>query len=328
MCPACAGSAESRRDNPLTSIAQVLQLTNSQAGAKIPFRLEAQVTLYQPERYRSFLQDGSLAIYFLPPDAPTVQSGDWVLVEGTTDSGLFAPILLTRRMIFLRHSALPSPVEFTGGATRLPEAGNVWAVARGSILRARRAVLSDFSTFNLDLKLKSGETVLIELGRREQCNLEALANSDVEIAGVVTDISYLSEDFSSSVQMKVSGCKDIRIVKPAVEQWSLAQKPIGSLLGYQSGTKIGSVVHVAGIVTQTIGSDQFFIQQDDSGVLVDLAVPSTLPAVGEKVQVVGRIARGELGTKHLVSARYRSCVCTVSIDKSAASLQISFADWG
>ena len=294
---------------PLASIDQVLALASAQ-DVNHPFHLRAQVTVYDPRLYRFFLQDGNAGIYF-QPNAPDFhwQEGDWVEVEGVGKPGLFAPTLDVRRAKVVGHGPVPKPVEVGSENQLIPEAGNVWAIAHGRILRQRALILPN-RTMHLDLRLASDEIIMVSLGSVDQCNLDALIDADVAVRGIVADVAYRSQNpYHSntyhSYELAVSGCQDIQITSPPSDGWSLPLIPISSLLAYHSGTSIDSVVHVTGVVTSDSGSDAFFLQQDSSGVLVEPKVPGAVPAVGESVQVTGRIAPGDYSIRRLVSARFR-----------------------
>ncbi len=295
---------------PLGSIAQVLALNNEEAANR-SFHLRAQVMFCQPRIYRCFLQDGNAGIYFAPemPDFPW-QTGAWVDVEGVAKPGLFAPVLEVWKAKVVGRGPLPTPVDLAKANQLVPEAGNVWSIGRGRILRHRALILPN-GTMNLDLRLASGEIVLASLGSVDQCNLDALIDADVTVRGVASNIAYRSQNTdhsnsSHSYELAVSGCQDIQITSPPSDDWSLPLLPLSSLLAYHSGTFIDSVVHVSGVVTSNSGPAGFFLQQDASGVLVEPKLPGVAPAVGESVEVTGRIAPGDYSIRHLVSARFRA----------------------
>jgi len=293
-------------DAPLGSIAQVLRLTNAEAAQQHPFRLRAQVTIYQPKLYRFFLQDGAQAIYFTPRHNHfRFQPGDFVEAEGVTIAGRFAPTLEVRKATLVGHGPLPKPLQI--GEQPMPDAGNVWSVARGRILRVKNSVIARSKAINFDLRLASGEIIVLRVGSNEGCKLEALVDAKVAAFGIITDITYLSQSSysHSNYELVVSNCQDIHVTSPPVEDWSLPLIPISSLLAYRSGANIDSVVHVSGVVTLNSGIDGFVIQQGASGVMVEPNVPGPLPAIGDSVQVTGRIAQGTRGIKSLVSAQVR-----------------------
>jgi signal transduction histidine kinase/CheY-like chemotaxis protein len=294
---------------PLGSIAQVLALTNDQAANR-SFHLRAQVILYQPQIFRFFLQDGSAAIYFTPKTQNFPwHEGDWVEADGSVAPGLFAPTLLVNTARVVGHGPRPAPLQVGEPNQIISEAGNIWAVARGRILGARRAIMVQNKAMNLHLRLASGEIVLVRLGSVDGCNLESLIGANVALYGTIADISYMSQNvYHSTYEMSVVGCQDVQIISLPPESWSLPFIPISNLLAYRSGTRIDSLVHVSGVVTLANGEDEFYIQQGTSGVRVELNVAGNVPAVGQSVQVTGRIAPGALGIKSLVSARLRPAV--------------------
>src|SRR5580693_6834792 len=146
---------------PLASIAKVLELTNDDAAHQYPFRLRAQVTLFEPQAYWVFLQDGLTGIYANPTDEKTkLQPGDWVEAEGVTARAGFAPVLEIRKLKVVGRSPLPSPVIF-GESQSIPESANVWAVARGRILRADTRSRLGNTLLTLYLQLDSGVKIAI-----------------------------------------------------------------------------------------------------------------------------------------------------------------------
>ncbi len=199
----------------------------------------------------------------------------------------------------------PPPLRVDEANELIPEAGNIWSVARGRILRAKHTFIAEHKAISLDLQLATGEIVVLSLGSLDHCKSEKLVDAEVAVYGIIADHTYLSQQtYHSNYQMAVSGCQDIRVISPPREDWSLPLIPIDSLLAYRSGAGIGSMVHISSVVTLT-STDGFVIQQGNGGVAVELNVPGGLPAVGQSVQVLGRAARGARGIKSLVAARFR-----------------------
>ena len=77
------GEDPARPAPSLTSVAKVLDLTNDEAANQYPFRVRAQVTLFEPDAYWVFLQDGLFGIYATPPAGKVqLRPGDWIEAEG------------------------------------------------------------------------------------------------------------------------------------------------------------------------------------------------------------------------------------------------------
>ena len=66
------------------------------------------------------------------------------------------------------------------------------------------------------------------------------------------------------------------------------------------------MVRVRGRVTLLRANDQFFIQQDGSGILVQPVVSDAELKVGDTVEVLGRITQDEHGVRRLVAGRERA----------------------
>lgn len=93
------------------SVADVLSLTNDEAGRAYPFHLRAQVTLADERSYWLFLQEGPNGIYVLPPKGPFVfKSGDWIEAEGVTARGGFAPVLSLSKVKVVRSRTVANSV--------------------------------------------------------------------------------------------------------------------------------------------------------------------------------------------------------------------------
>jgi hypothetical protein len=94
----------------LGSVADVLRLTNDEAGGHIPVRLRAGVTLAKPDSYWLFLQDGAAGIYVIAaPSSDVLRRGDLVELEGFTERGGFAPIVKAKRINVVGNGPLPPP---------------------------------------------------------------------------------------------------------------------------------------------------------------------------------------------------------------------------
>ena len=139
---------------PLASIAQVLSLSNDEGADRHPFHLRGQVTLYQPAGYQLFIQDGSGGIYCVPPTGTIVEAGDWVEVEGFTARGGFAPILQWTSVKVIGHGPMPEPLRVGEAGQIAPESANLWAIAKGKILRTETRSRNGWKFFTLYMILQ------------------------------------------------------------------------------------------------------------------------------------------------------------------------------
>ncbi len=304
-----AGSASSEvapilNHAPLGSLAEVLSLTNDEASRAYPVHLRAQVTISIPKAYWLFLQDKSFGIFAFSNDTTVLHSGDWIEADGVTARGGFAPTLTLRKVRVLGNSPLPAPFRAGDPAQHLPEAANLWAIVHGRILRADFRGLGDYPSFGFDLDLNAKKKIKIVLSSPNGCNSAAFVDADVVIRGVLGTISAGAEHRQADA-LYVPTCQDIQIVRRPPEDWSPSLADVGRLLTYRSGTRIDDMVRVRGVVTFVRPSRLFFVQNGISGILVDPMVEGLAPAMGQSVEVLGRLAQDEEGIRRLVNARFR-----------------------
>ncbi len=297
----------------LTSIAKVLDLTNDQAANRYPFHVRAQVTMFEPDAYWVFLQDGLYGIYATPPERQIkLQPGDWIEAEGITLRGGYAPIIEIRQLKVVGHSPLPAPVK-VGGNQLVPEAGNVWAVAEGRILRAETRSRDGNTVLTFYEQLDNGGKLAVLTASAEHCDRAALVDSYAVVRGIHGTL-YAGAENRRSDAMFISGCQSIEVKTPPTTDWSLPLIELHSLLAYHSGTRIDSLVHARGTVTLAESPERFYMQKGASGILVEPIEPQADLRIGIGVEVVGRIMTDEDGNRRLVAARVRRSPLIESVE--------------
>jgi hypothetical protein len=290
----------------ISSLAQVLKLTNAQAAEGRPVHLRAQVTLYSPEATWLFLQDGLDGIYAGEANRTfAVRAGDWVQVDGVTARGGFAPNLELRSVRVVGHGPLPIPVRPRDAAPQeIPESANVWATLSGRIIRSETSHTEDLIRVNFDLKPETGAILLVRVGSGAGCDLSRFVDADVSMQGVYGSSPAGAGNRKSDV-LFINGCQDIAVVRPPQADWLVPLTDIDQLLTYRSGMRFYDMVRVRGRVTLTPSPKRFYIQQGRSGILVEPIEQKADLRVGDPVEVLGRIMQDEEGKRLLVAARYR-----------------------
>ncbi len=302
-------------DSTLRSLAQVLSLTDEEGSQGHPFHLRAQVTLYSPKDDWLFLQDGSNGIYAnCKKTCHDLRAGDWIEVDGATAHGEFAPVINLLTLKVIGNSPLPPPLDLNDPDHQVPESANIWARARGRILRSEGRRLFDFTSLNFYLRLStsshgSNPTVKVVIGLSGDCNRARLLDADVEIHGVLGTKGAGAGNRQSDA-LFVASCQGIQVIHPPREDWSPPLMEIGRLLAYRSGTRIDEIVRVSGVVTLVRASDRFFLQKGVSGILVEPVFEGAAPRTGESLEVLGRLIQDDEGTRHIVGARFRRAAVT------------------
>jgi hypothetical protein len=95
LAPAGGGGLLAQELAPLTNIAAVKNLSFEAAARQRPARLRGVVTSIDPAVGDAFLQDASGAVYIGGSIRPfPAEIGDLVEVEGVTDPGGYAPMVI------------------------------------------------------------------------------------------------------------------------------------------------------------------------------------------------------------------------------------------
>ena len=153
-------------------------------------------------------------------------------------AGGFAPIIEMRTLKVVGHSALPAPVK-VGGSQSVPEAGNVWAVAEGRILRAESRSRAGDTVLTFYVQLDNGAKLAVLTA---SARIIAIARRWWTLTRWVRGIQgtlYAGAENRRSEAMFVSGCQSIEVKTPPSTDWSLPLIELHSLLALPLGDPDG-----------------------------------------------------------------------------------------
>ena len=305
---AAAQGLSANANHTIGSVAELLQLTNEDATKKLPVHLRAQITLSDPQSYWLFAQELGSGVYLsAPPEiSRTLHRGDWVLLEGASNAGRYAPVIAVTQAKVIGHGDLPPPFRYGIEQLTDPDVHNIWAVAHGRILQAvRRKGAENVDRVTFTLRLDNGAVVPSMVASGDDCPVADLIDAVVRVRGILGTYDTGAGSRRSDVLI-VAGCQDIGLIEPSPQDWSIPLVPIGRLLTYHSGTRLGDIVHVRGTVTLAASRYRFYIQQGTTGLEIDPAVESTEARVGAWLDVLGRLTKNSDGDLYLAGARIQS----------------------
>ena len=105
-------AASSGAPTTLTSLHDVIALSNDQARQSLPVAFEATVTYFRGYERTMFVQDGDAAIYVQTTTHLNLAAGDRILVRGKTVPS-FRPFILASGIVRMEHGSLPKSVPAT-----------------------------------------------------------------------------------------------------------------------------------------------------------------------------------------------------------------------
>lgn len=277
-----AASATNANGLPVLSTGgAVHRLKREEAQRAYPVNIRGVVTCVLPEHQAFIIHDATRGLYVvdLSPNRPNPpQPGEYLEVEGTTDPGLFAPIVNARRVKSAGAGRMPEPVKPT------------WDQLVNGSLDAQQVelqgIVTAVHTNGLTLLMRGG-VVKIELrlaGERDVA-LQPFENALVRIRGCL----FASWDYVTH-QVRMGDVRiyaaDIMVDQAAPQDlFSIPRKPASELLLFDPQASVFQRVKVAGqIVHQRLG--EYFLMDGDRGVRFTTKQPIALE-LADTVEVVG-----------------------------------------
>jgi PAS domain S-box-containing protein len=262
---------------------QIRLLSSEEAAQRHPASLSGVVTCFYPSESILFVQDSTGGIFVYPMTAaPDIQVGDFLLVEGVTGPGNFAPIVLSSNLTLQ-------------GTARLPEAQSVsfeylWSGAADSQFVEIKGYVRNVTNFRtltqLDVSSPGGELVMWVAPSDA---LTSLRGAVVKVRGVCgTSINERRQLTGITLYVPSIDFIEVEELAPA-DPFSVPVRSLASLREFNASTTLFRRTRVHGTVTYQ-APRLLFLQDGDDGVLV-LAQGGESLKPGDQVEVVGFPAR-------------------------------------
>ena len=281
----------------LTSVKDVVALTNVEAARALPVKLEATVTYLQPEDASMFVQSEGVGTYVNFGRNKGLLPGDRVVVVGVTDAS-FRPEVTASDVQFLAHGPLPKPQPAKFADLIQSKLDSRYVVISGHVL----AVSMDKGVLNpgMRLQLKVPEGVMgARVAHPGNLKMEELLDSDVRLTGVAGG-QFDGRMQMAGVWLDMYYASGVQIEhRPAASPWDLPAMPMDQVIyAYRAGNG-SSRVRIAGTLTYYEEATLAVVEQGGLGMVVETG--STLPLhVGSSVEATGfpEITEGNVRLVH------------------------------
>ncbi len=270
----------------LTHSAQIRALSPAEAARRIPVRLRAVVTHYDPAWNDVFIQDATGGAYVAAEGLLDLKQGQSVEVTGVSGSGEFAPVVEEPHFQILGPGTLPQPRKVTYEDLVSGTLDSAWVEVQGTI----RSTVIDNHRLNLYVGVGAGRVraTVVDFPRR---GLERLINARVTLRGACGS-TFTKRRQLTGVIIHVQSLDDVVISEPPrQESRELPLSHASSLLRYSPETPVGERVRVRGAVLYQ-RAREVYIRDGEQGLLVQTQQAKSLEA-GDQVEVIGFPALGE-----------------------------------
>ena len=279
------GASPPAPNGVLTTAEQVRSASAGQLAVRPPVRLAGVVTHVNPLGQDFWVQDATAGVYVLPhPDAPALEQGDRVEVEGRLDPGPFAPCVAPHRVRRIGRSDLPEhpPLfDFSVAGSRAFDAQWVraWVVVRG--------VHTCDGTTRVEVNTPHGCGTLVVPGEEWAPAAGLLRNAELDVRGVCV---------ASVRGRRVAGPPHLLLASLPEVPVATSEPPvrvIDALHRFAPAPHSGSrLVKVAGVVTAVPWPGILVVQDETGGAVVWRDDPGNEIAVGTWVEASGLLRLG------------------------------------
>jgi PAS domain S-box-containing protein len=272
----------------LTTALQVRKLSPGDADLPHPVHLTAVVTLSNPSDKYVVIEDRTGGIYVrCPTDCVNLQAGQLVEMDGITNSGRFAPVLIETRIKIVRQAALPRPQQVTFAALSSGRLVSEWVEIEGV---ARATGIEDGEGL-IEIAMPDGRLKARVLGASLP-NLARLVGSALRICGVASG-TFNNRRQLVEPRLRVPSLSQIVTERGApADPFAAPLAPAVSLLQFATG-KDSKRVRVRGSVMFWSPSE-LFLRDLEHPLLARIRQGARI-AVSDIVEVVGFPALAEHG---------------------------------
>jgi signal transduction histidine kinase/CheY-like chemotaxis protein len=295
----------------LRHLTEVLALSDEEAAKGVTCDITATVTIYDPNLYQFFIQEGDSGAYVLvyPASPWRLKPGDLVRLEGQSQQGGYAPVIKPDRIQRLGSAGLPVPAKppSFSAVHNTDRFDNRFAELEGRVLSVTPLYLDggeeQFGTHELKLEHK-GEQIEAMLDVPRGHDLSGLVQSDVVVRGVITPSRMLHKQ-RHDAWLVIGSLDDIRELGRHPLKWDAWPKvSLSKLLQYRGQGVPNSYFRTEGTVAWIDDVSKVAIEDGFSTITASRAWPQELRQ-GVRYEVLGRLLRGDRGYLQMEEAQFR-----------------------
>ncbi|HXM41153.1 MAG TPA: ATP-binding protein [Bryobacteraceae bacterium] len=282
----------------LTKVSQIRQLTPDLAARGYPVRIRAVVTYYSPsgpnflgrDTYMSaqtpdlFVQDATAGIWVnVPKNAPPLQAGQLVEMEGVTEIPDFAPQIGRPRYRVIGQAPLPQPQHPSLERMLSSAEDSQWVETQGIV---RQVGLLE-GLLILDVAVAGGRLRAVVPGVHAGVNSPVpgqFVDADVRIRGACGAI-FNNRLQQVGILLYVPGLKQVEILKPGGDTFAAEVQPIETVARFAPQRSLGHRIRVQGVVTLQDGKT-IYLSDGRTGLRIESAETAVFKP-GDRLDVAG-----------------------------------------
>ena len=277
-------AAHGQRPATLTSVQDVVALSNAEAGHGIPVKLEGTVTYVQPQDASLFVQTDALGVYVNFSKDIGLLPGDRVEITGETEAS-FRPEINAREVRFLAHGSLPAPRAAKFEDLIEAKLDSVYVTVEGHVLSAAMDGERPVPGLRIEVRVPQGLIGGVIAGPG-QLRPEDLLGADVRLTGVAGG-AFDSKMQMAGAWLDIGSPAGVSIERAASEDpWAQRAVPMDQVVYAFRSTNDSKRVRIEGTLTYFEPGLTAVIEDNGHSMLVGTVTTTPLHA-GMEVEATG-----------------------------------------
>ena len=266
---------------PLTNVADIVRLSNEEAGSGIPVRLHGVLTDADTEWRSGFIQDETGGIYVNLAQT-NVQAGQWVELVGQTERGGFNPQVISASILVIGQTNYPAPARVDPADIALGGLDACWVQMEGVVQQVRL----EWGHVYISIMGHKGRFDLLMSGFQDRMAPHYLIDALVRVQGAC-GLSLTARRQISGITLHVPSLSQIEVVEPAPsDPFAASAVPIAGVGTFDPKRLAGRRIKIAGTVTMVLPGRGFYLQDATAGICAIMQQTNSLQT-GDRVEVLG-----------------------------------------
>jgi signal transduction histidine kinase len=269
----------------IVNVAEIKTLSHELAEQQIPVSIRGVLTTFVPQYNGAVLQDSTRGIYVYLNEAKKselpLQRGEFYQIDGVTGPGLFAPVIVARRITHLGSGQWPRALRATWAQLVNGSLDTQFVEIDGVVTAVQESHLS---------LLTEGGKITLNLADFPPETLAAYADCVVRIRGCVfAPFDTHTRELAAGTPMVPDAAVSI-LQPPPRDLFEAPQKSIGELLLYDPEAAPFRRLKISGQIVHG-RAREYFLTEGTNGVRLTTRNSESF-AVGDLVEAVGFLGLG------------------------------------
>lgn len=273
---------------PIISAQAVRDLLPEEADRGFPVHLQGVVLYFNAKTGSELMVYDETAALYISGTAGhgyDLKAGDLVTIDGITNGGDFAPVVIAAKVVVIGRGKLPAPSERIYSELTTGAEDGQWVKVSGIIRAAVMEKVDSDTRLSLELALDDGR-LTVRVPGVGPLDCAALVDSEATVTGICFPVFNRKRQLLG-IRLRAPALTHIQFTTPPhLATFETLAEPINSLLKFRPGGLHRHRVKVKGVVTMQRPGENLVIRDDTQALWVKTKQTTKL-LPGDVVEVLG-----------------------------------------